>query len=242
MVNIITRSEWGARAPRDRSTTSWSARTEFVVHYSEGPPTQSVRSIQDFHMDSNGWSDIGYNLLVDREGRAYEGRGWLVVGAHATGHNTSGVGVCFIGRDGDATPAAKKAIRTLYDEANRLAGRTLARRGHRDVNSTDCPGDDLYAWVRAGMPADGSGGGGGDGGTAPPWPGVYLSYPPITRHPSVTTWQGRMRERGWTIAVDGAYGPASKRVCERFQAEKNIGRDGIVGPVTWRAAWEAPIT
>jgi hypothetical protein len=153
-MDIISRAEWGARAPRSRSTVGWSRRTEFIVHYSEGPVNQSVRSIQDFHMDGRGWADVGYNFLVDVTGRIYEGRGWLVVGAHAPDHNTSGIGVCMIGRDGDSTPAAKRAIRWLYDEAVRRTGRSLARLGHRDVFATSCPGDELYAWVRAGMPAD----------------------------------------------------------------------------------------
>ncbi|GAA4100516.1 MULTISPECIES: N-acetylmuramoyl-L-alanine amidase [Actinomadura] len=152
-MDIISRAEWGARAPRSRTTTTWSRRTEFIVHYSEGPTTQTPRQIQDFHMDSNGWADIGYNFLVDVQGRIYEGRGWLVVGAHAPDHNTSGIGVCMIGRNGDATPAAKNAIRWLYDEAGRRADRSLKKLGHRDVYATTCPGDQLYAWVRAGMPA-----------------------------------------------------------------------------------------
>jgi hypothetical protein len=135
---------------------SWGQRTEVIVHYSEGPTTQSVRSIQDFHLNGRGWSDIGYNFLVDTTGRIYEGRGWLVVGAHAPDHNTSGIGVCMIGRDGDATPAAKRAIRAVYDEACRRTGRTLAKRGHRDVYATSCPGNELHAWVRAGMPVDGA--------------------------------------------------------------------------------------
>lgn len=153
-MDIISRAEWGARAPRARTPTTWGHRTEFVVHHSEGPTSQSVRSIQDFHMGTRGWSDIGYNFLVDVHGRIYEGRGWLTVGAHAPGHNSSGIGVCMIGRDGDATPAALRSIRWVYDEAHRRAGRSLKKLGHRDVYSTDCPGDQLYAWVRAGMPAD----------------------------------------------------------------------------------------
>jgi hypothetical protein len=155
MVDIISRREWGARAPRSRSTTTWSRRTEFVVHYSAGPTSQTPKQIQAFHMNSNGWSDIGYNFLVDTRGRIYEGRGWLVVGAHADGHNTSGIGVCFIGRNGDATAAAKRSIRALYDEARRRKGRALAKRGHGQLpgQATACPGTQLLNWVKAGMPA-----------------------------------------------------------------------------------------
>lgn len=155
-MDIISRREWGARAPRSRETVAWATRTEFIVHYSEGPTTQTVRSIQDFHMGGRGWADVGYNFLVDIEGHIYEGRGWLTVGAHAPGHNESGIGVCMIGRDGDATAAAKRSIRWLYDEAFRRSGRSLKKLGHRDVYATSCPGDQLYEWVRAGMPGPGS--------------------------------------------------------------------------------------
>lgn len=76
----------------------------------------------------------------------------------------------------------------------------------------------------------------------PEWPGRYLTQPPIMRGSDVRTWQKRMRARGWRIKVDGAYGPRSEQVCRAFQAEKGLVVDGIVGPVTWGAAWTAPIT
>lgn len=158
---IVSRADWGAVPPRTRSTVGWGTRTHFAVHYSAGSPKDTVRSIQAFHMRSvpnggRGWSDIGYNFLVDVHGTIYEGRGWETVGAHAAGWNRVSLGVCFIGRDGDATPAARRSIRALYNEACRRAGRELRTIGHRDVNPTTCPGDSLYRWVRAGMPITGA--------------------------------------------------------------------------------------
>jgi hypothetical protein len=147
---IVSREDWGARSPRSVVRVSWSSRKEFVVHHSAGPKSQSVRSIQDFHMDSNGWSDIGYNFLVDEHGKVYEGRGWLVVGAHAPGHNTSGIGVCYIGNN-NPTDKALKAVRGLYQEANRRAGRKLKVLGHREVYPTSCPGSKLQGWIDSGM-------------------------------------------------------------------------------------------
>ena len=49
-----------------------------------------VRSIQDYHMDDNEWSDIGYSFLTCGDGKIYEGRGWNTVGAHTRGYNDVG--------------------------------------------------------------------------------------------------------------------------------------------------------
>lgn len=58
----------------------------------------------------------------------------------------------------------------------------------------------------------------------------------------VRQWQQRMADRGWTIGVDGIFGPESENVCRQFQAEKGLDVDGIVGPNTWAASWTAPVT
>lgn len=77
----------------------------------------------------------------------------------------------------------------------------------------------------------------------PEWPGRYLEYPPIMSGEDVRTWQGRMSERGWNIRVDGDYGKKSRGICLQFQEEKGLRPvDGIVGPITWNAAWECPVT
>jgi putative peptidoglycan binding protein len=60
--------------------------------------------------------------------------------------------------------------------------------------------------------------------------------------PDVRTWQNQMSARGWTIGVDGIYGPQSESVCRSFQSEKGLSVDGLVGPNTWAATWTAPVT
>ena len=71
-----------------------------------------VRAYQNYHMDTNGWIDIGYNFLVGEDGNVYEGRGWTRVDAHAAGCNTRSIGICFIG---DFT---SKSICTVYRHDN----------------------------------------------------------------------------------------------------------------------------
>jgi len=103
----VTREQWGARTPACTVDTSPVLKMAFVHHtvnandYSQAEAPNLVRAIQAFHMDGNGWCDIGYNFLVDRFGTAYEGRqGSLTsfaVGAHAAGFNTGSVGVAMLG-------------------------------------------------------------------------------------------------------------------------------------------------
>jgi putative peptidoglycan binding protein len=83
---------------------------------------------------------------------------------------------------------------------------------------------------------------------APPWQGreFRLQRPNMTGD-DIRTWQQRMRDRGWSIDVDGIYGPQSESVCRRFQQDSTahgwpLTVDGIVGPNTWRASWERPVS
>jgi len=91
---------------------------------------------------------------------------------------------------------------------------------------------------------------------APPFPypsSDYLGQPSSDPHchsgfyggvdtTNVRTWQAQMAARGWSISVDGQYGPQSDSVCRQFQSEKGLNVDGLVGPSTWSTSWTAPVT
>ncbi len=55
-------------------------------------------------------------------------------------------------------------------------------------------------------------------------------------------WQQQMAGRGWAITADGLYGDQTAGVARKFQGEKGLRVDGLIGPDTWAAAWTAPIT
>lgn len=55
-------------------------------------------------------------------------------------------------------------------------------------------------------------------------------------------WQQRMKDRGWPIDPDGLYGDQTGDVTEAFQREKGLVPDRRIGPATWRAAWDLPVT
>ncbi|KAK2176396.1 hypothetical protein NP493_664g02058 [Ridgeia piscesae] len=156
---MLSRSDWGARAPNPGVASMRSTPRNVIIHHSatRGCTDKSscsalVRSFQRYHMDNNGWSDIGYNFVVGEDGNIYEGRGWGKVGAHARGHNSNSIGICVIGNFEHRTPngAALSAAQSVINTGVRLGkiSPSYRLRGHRDVGSTTCPGRRLYASIR----------------------------------------------------------------------------------------------
>jgi len=68
-------------------------------------------------------------------------------------------------------------------------------------------------------------------GSVSPWPLVRSG---ARDHP-VRTLQHLLRSRGYTVAVDGIFGPLTDRAVRDFQQAKGLAVDGIVGPQTWGA-------
>lgn len=86
---------------------------KIIVHCSATPEGRS-HSLADFrkwHVDGNGWKDIGYHFIIDIDGSIYTARPLNQVGAHTIGHNVDSIGVCYVGGvDADMNP---KDTRTL---------------------------------------------------------------------------------------------------------------------------------
>lgn len=158
-TKMIQRSEWGARRPD--YVTPFTPSFGTTCHW-EGPGmpdfTHSacasyVRGIQNFHMDSRGWSDIAYTAVVCPHGYVFEGR-WIGkrTGANGTnvGNNTA-YAVCYLGGEGDPYTAA--ASRAMHDTTTHLRLHGKAGAGvncHRDWKATACPGNVICGKVKAG--------------------------------------------------------------------------------------------
>jgi peptidoglycan hydrolase-like protein with peptidoglycan-binding domain len=75
------------------------------------------------------------------------------------------------------------------------------------------------------------------------WPGVYFVWPhtPPVSGDAVQAFQRRLLALGFTLDVDGIYGPQSKAACQAFQRDRGLTADGIVGPRTWERCFaESP--
>ena len=163
---VYTRKEWGAAPPKRPPRLLSRPPDHIIVHHTASPNTGErsqaqafglSRQIQRFHMHSRGWDDIGEQLTIGRGGYVMEGRtgsleaiqrNGLVVGAQSLHHNEHTLG---IENEGtymkDDVPgklwASLVEVCTWLCTAHDLDPAT-AIVGHRDYNSTDCPGDTLY--------------------------------------------------------------------------------------------------
>jgi hypothetical protein len=179
---IVPRADWQADEKIVRAKPLYAPSLKLaIVHHTAGTnnytPAQSaaiVRGIEVYHVQGNGWNDIGYNFLVDRYGTVYEGRGGgitrNVIGAHSLGFNTGTVGISLIGNFENATPPpamqaalvrllawrldvahvdpSSTVVYTSGGNGKFRAGKVVTLRaisGHRDTGPTDCPGKYEYA-------------------------------------------------------------------------------------------------
>jgi hypothetical protein len=169
---IFSRAQWGADEGlrRKSALTYHEVHAGFVHHtvnandYSRDQVPSILRGIYAYHTRTRGWSDIGYNFVVDRFGRIWEGRfGGVdrpVVGAHTMGYNEYSFAMSALGNFETAKPSSAMldAYGRLFawklslhgisaSSTQQWVGRKLfpAVNGHRDAGSTACPGKHLYA-------------------------------------------------------------------------------------------------
>ncbi|XP_018561260.1 peptidoglycan-recognition protein 2 [Anoplophora glabripennis] len=156
---IITREEWNATDPKIKENLKEDPPPYVVVHHSVTNTCKTtadckalMRSVQDYHMNTNDWEDIGYNFLIGNDGNIYEGRGWGIHGAHAIPYNSRSLGICLIGNFEDNKPqnnqlkALKKLIECSVEENKLTTDYRLI--GHSQATATLCPGKYLFEEIK----------------------------------------------------------------------------------------------
>jgi uncharacterized protein with LGFP repeats len=152
-AEMISRRGWGANGQCEpRTNPSYGSVRAIAVHhtvtdngYSRADARDIVLAICRYHKYGNGWNDIGYNALVDRFGRLFEGRAGgrfrPVIGAHAQGYNSQSAGIAVIGNHTDVEPSGDAVgglARYLAYRLDRLGfraeGNTTLRSGGGESN------------------------------------------------------------------------------------------------------------
>jgi N-acetylmuramoyl-L-alanine amidase len=106
----------------------------------------TVADIRAWHKQ-RGFTDVGYQYVVYRDGRIMLGRPIGQIGAHVEGHNARSVGCCYIGgvaKDGKTpndtrTPAQRSSMLWLTQQMLAKHRGIRKVRGHNEVAAKACP-------------------------------------------------------------------------------------------------------
>jgi hypothetical protein len=155
---IVPRSAW-TKEPVGPNIVAMGKVTRITLHHTDehgGMDGRSdldiVRMIENFHRGpQRRWAAIGYHYLIGKDGKIYEGRPVTFQGAHC-GDNANNLGISVIGDFQHHLPNAKqlKALTAFLDDQRTRFDVSKSRVfGHRDIKATICPGEVLYAWLKA---------------------------------------------------------------------------------------------
>ena len=109
--SIISRAVWGSPDPYGNlfkgTTRYWDPAyypvKQIFLHHTvfnnTSDPAAAVRAVWEYHTYTRGWGDIGYNYLIDQQGRVYEGRfgGDNVAAGNVYTFNNGSLGVAVLG-------------------------------------------------------------------------------------------------------------------------------------------------
>ncbi|MGH3313637.1 MAG: peptidoglycan recognition protein family protein [Streptomyces sp.] len=240
---IYSTAQWGARSPSSPIVVLDHRPTYIVIHhtadansrdYSLAHAKKICRAIQRYHMDHNGWSDSGQQFTNTRGGYRLEGRHRSLSavrdgGRHVQGANVGGYNSKVIGIENEGIYSKVNVPKALWNSlvplvawiADQYGTRMKNIRGHRDFNSTECPGDVLYKRLKE-LREDVS----RELGLAPP--PELLTWPllrPGAIGPQVRAAQHLLRAKGFSaVPVDGFFGTATKQAVATLADAHGIER------------------
>lgn len=216
-MEIIKRSFFGW--PQSAAELA-NPQSGLVLHY-DGPGqslltkthTECVKywkAVRKFHVGTHGWADIGYSYGVCPHGYTFEGRGDKRVQAAQQGANSTWYSCSLMLGNGEK-PTDKQiaSVKNLRDYLHNEYGNSKSIKGHKDFNSTDCPGTIIYKMIKD---------------------GVFSS----SVSPSIEAIQTALNKAGRTpkLKVDGLYGPLTTNAVKWFQRKNKLSPTGTMNEKT----------
>jgi hypothetical protein len=152
----ISARRWGRRGT---PPIDLAPKRELYLHHtvtsnrprSRAEERRHMRELEDSHL-ARGFQTIGYNFVLFRSGRLYEGRGPRALPAAQGGHNTGTVAIACVGDYRTDRLTVRMRARLVIAAVNvrvrrgvRLVG------GHREApgEGTECPGANVMRWLPA---------------------------------------------------------------------------------------------
>ncbi|MER7764742.1 peptidoglycan recognition family protein [Streptomyces sp. NPDC097619] len=165
--DIVSCAGWGARPASEQVVVLSTPPQRIIVHhtatqnvsdYSRDRAFALARAVQNHHMGTNGWIDTGQHFTISRGAFVLEGRHQSLAelragtrqvrSAHCVGQNNTAIGI-----ENEGTYMTSAPPTAQFDALVALCAHICLQYGlasseiygHRDFNSTNCPGDKLYA-------------------------------------------------------------------------------------------------
>ncbi|WP_101611040.1 N-acetylmuramoyl-L-alanine amidase [Amycolatopsis sp. BJA-103] len=236
---------WSARPPNGTIEVQNHKPTYIVVHHTVDPGNVTdyslehafwaSRAIQNFHMDTRGWVDSGQQFTNSRGGHITEGRHRSlevlrggtkhVLGANVGNNNSTCIGI-----ENEGLYSTENVTPALWDSLVKMVAYIASQygispqfiKGHRDFNSTECPGTVLYNRLPELRTAVGGLlGSASPKADLPEWP---LLKPGDTG-PRVRVAQELLRARGFAVPTDGLFGQSTKDAVSTLAAKHGLERD-----------------
>lgn len=115
-----------------------------VLHTLAFEGDADIDRVREWHVEGNGWNDVGYHYLVRRSGEVQQGRDEDEIGAHARGYNSQSIGIALEGH-GDYERHGYEQILALFRLIDNLCRQYAIPPhrviGHRETGSPKtCPG------------------------------------------------------------------------------------------------------
>lgn len=112
---LVSQEVWRKDLPDPAPNPTTTQVSHLIVHHSATPNgvtdyVQVVRDIYLYHINTNGWDDVGYNYLIAPDGTLFAGRDGQgkeddnIKGAHFCGKNSYTMGVCLVGNYSQIPP------------------------------------------------------------------------------------------------------------------------------------------
>jgi N-acetyl-anhydromuramyl-L-alanine amidase AmpD len=205
---------------------------------SDNPAHDDVEVMRDWHVNGNGWSDVGYHFFIKKDGTVQPGRPLSRTPAAQAPYNSGTIAICCHGlKEEKFTRAQYEAVIALCKEIDQAYGHEVSFHGHCEVSPKSCP---VYPYKTVlGLDENGA-----MRFNPNPTPSIEAAPPPATDLPTlrvtskgfaVRVLQQRLGAKGYDVGVDGIFGQQTLAAVKAFQEANGLGIDGVVGPNTWDA-------